>query len=88
MLVAKLLQWNKTGVLAEISDDSSFDYVTVARRRNSMNVRKACLAAAANLRKLADDFELIANADKPFHSSTHEEIARRPQERLTNENQQ
>lgn len=75
-LKISLMKWNQQGATAYLENDDG-DSLQISLSKTSQNAKKVCLDAAKKLRKLADDFECLAEMDKPFHFKTQEAVAKR-----------
>lgn len=73
-LAIRLAKWNDLGASAGL-DDCDGAYVEVVKCKTSRNAKSICLEAAKRLRKFADDFERLAEADEPFRESTQTAVS-------------
>lgn len=69
----KLALWNDEGAVASIEDN--MEDVDIVLHKTNRDPKVICLKAAKRLRKLADDFERLANMENPFKEETQKKAS-------------
>jgi len=69
-----LSQWNNQGACTYIENDEESFQVSLSK--TTRNAKSICKSTAKRLRALADKFDVLAESQEPFNSTTQDQVNR------------